>query len=152
MSHHIRQEVPGVPQKEQSITEFAERIAKLGGQYWLSLQDGEFAMFESEVRSTLRSFLTTFALDQQRVGAERMREVLIEIMACFNDQLEVEEQYPDQLSVAWEKAESLLGKVTSPLCAECGQRKAHQNHWAPFGWHKFVRALEPIPAPWKEEV
>ena len=23
-------------------------------------------------------------------------------------------------------------------CSECGQVKAHQNHWAPFGWHDFV--------------
>ena len=24
------------------------------------------------------------------------------------------------------------------VCAECGQVKEHQNHWAPFGWHNFV--------------
>lgn len=23
-------------------------------------------------------------------------------------------------------------------CADCGQVRAHQNHWAPFGWHNFV--------------
>lgn len=22
-------------------------------------------------------------------------------------------------------------------CAECGQVREHQNHWAPFGWHNF---------------
>ena len=24
------------------------------------------------------------------------------------------------------------------VCGDCGQIKAHQNHWAPFGWHDFV--------------
>ena len=47
-------------------------------------------------------------LRAERVPAEELAKALRGFMACFNDEMEIKEEFQDQFSVAWEFAEKVL--------------------------------------------